>query len=121
MILKDNIDPAQQYEPQMIQTSSLVPEDYLKDGKDSHVFVFLPLHLYGRNFGYCILQECMDYIFNENLFYWVSELNAAIEHIKQNACIRKLNRKLAHMYMHDSVCVHKWCAHDVCVCTDVCG
>lgn len=103
LMFKENMDPAQQYEPQMIQTSSLVPEDYLKDGKDSHVFVFLPLHLYGRNFGYCILQECMDYIFNENLFYWVSELNAAIEHIKQNACIRKLNRKLAHMYMHDSL------------------
>ncbi len=87
----------------MIQTSKLVPANYLEDGKDSHVFVFLPLHLQGRNFGYCILQDCLKYIYDGNLFYWVSELNAAIEHIKQNSCIRKLNRKLEHMYMHDSL------------------
>ncbi|MDE7323486.1 MAG: GGDEF domain-containing protein [Lachnospiraceae bacterium] len=89
--------------PVMIQTSKLVPENYLEDGKNAHVFVFLPLHLQGRNFGYCILQDCLKYIYDGNLFYWVSELNAAIEHIKQNSCIRKLNRKLEHMYMHDSL------------------
>ena len=98
-MFQENTEPGS--EPVMIQTSRLVPDAYLQDGEDSHVFVFLPMHLHGRNFGYCILQDCMDYIFNGNLFYWISELNAAIEHIKQNACIRKLNKKLAHMYMHD--------------------
>ena len=98
-MFQENTEPGS--EPVMIQTSRLVPDTYLQDGEDSHVFVFLPMHLHGRNFGYCILQDCMDYIFNGNLFYWISELNAAIEHIKQNACIRKLNKKLAHMYMHD--------------------
>lgn len=99
LMFRENMQPGK--EPVMVQTSELVPEDYLKDGEDSHMFVFLPMHLHGRSFGYCILQDCMDYIFNGNLFYWISELNAAIEHIKQNSCIRRLNRKLEHMYMHD--------------------
>ena len=103
MMYREHMDPSKKYEPVMIPTSSLVPEEYLNDGQDSHVFVFLPMHLHGRNFGYCILQDCMDYIYSGNMFYWVSELNAAIEHIKQNACIRRLNRKLEHMYIHDSL------------------
>lgn len=103
LMYKEHMDPSKRCEPVRIPTAGLVPEEYLSDGQSSHVFVFLPLHLHGRNFGYCVLQDCMDYIFSGNLFYWVSELNAAIEHIKQNACIRRLNRKLAHMYMHDSL------------------
>ncbi len=103
LMYREHMDPCKKEDPVMIPTSMLVPEDYLKDGKEYHVFVFLPMHLHGRNFGYCILQNCMDYIFSGNLFYWVSVLNAAIEHIKQNACIRRLNKNLAHMYMHDSL------------------
>lgn len=103
LMYREHMDPAKKGEPLMMPTSKLVPDDYLEDGQDSHVFVFLPMHLHGRNFGYCILQDCLDYIYSGNLFYWVSELSAAIEHIKQNACIRGLNRKLAHMYMHDSL------------------
>jgi len=99
LMFKENMDPDR--EPVILQTAKLVPEEYLNDGEDSHVFVFLPLHLHGRNFGYCVLQDCIDYILDGNLFYWVSEINAAIEHIKQNSCIIGLNRKLEYMYIHD--------------------
>lgn len=99
MMFKEHMDP--DGKPVMLQTSKLVPDDYLENEKDAHIFIFLPMHLHGRNLGYCVLQDCIDYILDGNLFYWGSEINAAIEHIKQNTCIRRLNKKLGYMYMHD--------------------
>lgn len=51
-------------------------------------------------------MDCIDYILDGNLFYWVSEINAAIEHIKQNSCIIGLNRRLEYMYIHAPLTDH---------------
>lgn len=90
-------------EPIMLDTDRLVCDGYLNDGRDSHSFVFLPIHLRGRSYGYCMLEGCLDYIYDGNLFYWISVINAVIEHIRQNEHIRRLNQRLNRMYMQDSL------------------
>lgn len=61
----------------------------------------MPLHHNGRQFGYCVMENGIEYIENGSLYYWLSVLNTALETIRQSICIRELNKKLAHLYMYD--------------------
>lgn len=89
-------------EPFVIPTKMLFPEDFQKeDAKQS--MIFMPLHQKGRNFGYCVMEGHLDYIVDSNLYYLLSVINVALETIRQNRCIRQLNRKLEHLYLYDSM------------------
>lgn len=86
-----------------IETRKLIPKRFREDGKESHVLIFLPLHLKGKLFGYCIIEDNINFIKDENLFYLISMINVAMDNIRQNTYIRILNKKLSHMYMHDAM------------------
>ena len=85
------------------ETVRLLPEKWMDDSNDSHVYLFMPLHLNGIQYGYCVMGDHIDYIENENLFYWVSTMDLVIDHVRQNISIRMLNDRLSHMYIQDAM------------------
>ena len=87
----------------MIERAELIPEELRSDSRESEVFIFLPLHMNGIQYGYCVMEDHIDYIENENLFYWSSIIDLVIVHVRQNISIRMLNNKLSHMYMQDAM------------------
>lgn len=89
--------------PSVLETVKLVPEGFCEDTGEANILIFMPVHLNGRKFGYCIMGDNIDYIQNENLFYWISIINVVVNNIRQNISIRMLNKKLSHMYMHDAM------------------
>ncbi|MBO5155197.1 MAG: GGDEF domain-containing protein [Eubacterium sp.] len=89
--------------PRTFETKKLIPEDFCENAEESNIFIFMPLHLNGTKYGYCIMGENIDYIENENLFYWISIMNLVVDNVRQNISIRLLNKKLSHMYMQDAM------------------
>ena len=87
--------------PVSFVTSRLIPDGFLDEKEESHTIVFMPLHHNGRQFGYCVMENGIEYIENGSLYYWLSVLNTALETIRQSICIRELNKKLEHLYMYD--------------------
>lgn len=87
----------------MIERAELIPEELRSDSRESEVFIFLPLHMNGIQYGYCVMEDHIDYIENENLFYWSSIIDLVIVHVRQNISIRMLNNKLSQMYMQDAM------------------
>lgn len=87
--------------PVSFVTSKLIPDGFIDEKEKSHIIVFMPLHHNGRQFGYCVMENGIEYIENGSLYYWLSVLNTALETIRQSICIRELNKKLAHLYMYD--------------------
>ena len=85
------------------ETKKLIPDDFYEDEKQSNIFMFMPLHLNGTKYGYCIMEENIDYIENENLFYWISIMNLVVDNVRQNISIRLLNKKLSRMYIQDAM------------------
>lgn len=85
------------------ETVRLLPEKWMDDSDDSHVYLFMPLHLNGIQYGYCVMGDHIDYIENENLFYWISTMDLVIDHVRQNISIRMLNDRLSHMYIQDAM------------------
>ena len=57
----------------------------------------------GIKYVYCVLGDQIDYIENENLFYWISMMNLVVDNVRQNISIRLLNNKLSRMYMQDAM------------------
>lgn len=84
-----------------LATEKLIPDNFLDDGNESHTVIFMPLHHNGRQFGYCAMEDKISAIKNGSLYYWLSVLNTALDTIRQNMCIRELNRRLEHLYMYD--------------------
>lgn len=90
-------------EGEYVKTDSLIPDNFLDKEKHSHTVIFMPLHQNGRNFGYCAMEDNVHYIEDGNLYYWLSVINVALENIRQNICIRQLNKKLEYLYLFDSM------------------
>ena len=88
---------------EVLETVKLVPEELCGDANESEVFLFMPLHMHGIQYGYCVMGEHIDYIENENLFFWISIMDLVIVHVRQNISIRMLNNKLSRMYMQDAM------------------
>ena len=86
-----------------IETVRLLPEKWMDESDDSHVYLFMPLHLNGLQYGYCVMGDHIDFIENENLFYWISTMDLVIDHVRQNISIRMLNDRLSHMYIQDAM------------------
>lgn len=103
MVIAFHDQPVLENNPMRMPTSQLVPPGYLEDGKDSHTVFFIPLHLKGRLFGYCIAEDLIQTISENNLYFFVSNLNLAIENIRQNTYTYMLSRKFEQMYMYDAM------------------
>ncbi|WP_320881985.1 LacI family DNA-binding transcriptional regulator [Frisingicoccus sp.] len=84
-----------------LETVQLIPQNFCTS--ESDVFIFMPLHLNGIKYVYCVLGDQIDYIENENLFYWISMMNLVVDNVRQNISIRLLNNKLSRMYMQDAM------------------
>ena len=88
---------------EVFETVKLFPEEWRSNPDESLVLLFMPLHLNGIQYGYCVMEDRIDLIVNENLFYWTSIMNLVIDHVRQNISIRMLNDRLSHMYMQDAM------------------
>lgn len=100
-IILNSRDP--HMEERYVDTEKLLPNNFLDTDQNSHTVIFMPLHQNGRNFGYCVMEDHIRYIEDGNLYYWLSVINVALENIRQNICIRQLNKKLEHLYLFDSM------------------
>ena len=100
-IILNSRDP--HMEERYVDTEKLLPNNFLDTDQNSHTVIFTPLHQNGRNFGYCVMEDHIRYIEDGNLYYWLSVINVALENIRQNICIRQLNKKLKHLYLFDSM------------------
>lgn len=86
-----------------VETSALIPDGFADPEAASHVFVVMPVHMRGIHFGYCVMEEGLEHIVDGNLVYLLGVINSSLEHVRQNAYIRKINRQLRHMYMMDAL------------------
>lgn len=60
--------------PVSFVTSKLIPDGFIDEKEKSHIIVFMPLHHNGRQFGYCVMENGIEYIENGSLYYWLSVL-----------------------------------------------
>lgn len=103
MVVAFHNQPVFEEMPPVMPTSQLLPDGYLEDGKDSHTVFFLPLHLKGRLFGYCVAEDLIDMLADSDLFFFINNLNLAVEIIRQNAYTFMLSRKFEQMYLYDAM------------------
>lgn len=87
----------------LIDTTKLHPDDFIDDENKGHIFMVSPLHLRGVNFGYCVLEDGLDLVVNDNLFYLLGVFNSAIENVRQSDYIQRINERLKGMYLMDAM------------------
>lgn len=86
-----------------VDTESLIPDGFADPDAKSHVFIVMPLHMRGVNFGYSVMEDGLEHIMDGNLFYMLGVINASLESVRQSTYIRKINKKLNAMYMMDAM------------------
>lgn len=91
------------HEQTMVDSTALIPDGFIEDEGRGHVLIVSPLHLRGVNFGYCVIEDCLELVADDNLFYLLGVINSAIESVRQSDYIRRINEHLQSMYYMDAM------------------
>ena len=84
-----------------LSTGKLIPHPEVSDKQN--VYLFSPVHFREREIGYLILENC-DYLLNHQfLFETLNTFRTSIEALYGKLILRKKNRQLSQLYIHDSL------------------
>lgn len=73
------------------------------NSEDTHIYLFAPVHFREREIGYLILENC-DYLTRHQfLFETLNTFHTSIEALYEKLILRKKNRQLSQLYIHDSL------------------
>ncbi len=76
---------------------------YDEDSKESHVYVFLPLHILEKCLGYVMIKDNLRRIYEQTIYTWSRHMSQNLERVKQNICLEILNQKIREVSMTDAL------------------
>lgn len=94
---------SQERRPIIVDTVKILPDGFAEVEGRGHIFTVSPLHLRGVDFGYCVMEDGLDLVTDDNLFYLLGVVNSAIENVRQSDYIRRINERLQSMYLMDAM------------------
>ena len=84
-----------------LSSGTLIP--HIKDSGKQNFYLFSPVHFREREIGYLILENC-DYLLDHQfLFETLNTFRTAIEALYGKLLMRKKNKQLSQLYIHDSL------------------
>lgn len=86
----------------MFYVRDLVPEVVL-DETQSHLYLFLPLHVQDKNIGYVVFIDELHNVYNQTLYTWARHISQDLERVRQNILLEELNKKLTEVSMTDAL------------------
>ena len=84
-----------------LKDSVFLPQAEAKDSQN--IYQFCPLHFREREIGYMILENCDYLLEHQFLFETLNSLRTAIEALYARLILRKMNKQLSQLYIHDSL------------------
>ena len=84
-----------------LKDSVFLPQAEAKDSQN--IYQFCPLHFREREIGYLILENCDYLLEHQFLFETLNSLRTAIEALYARLILRKMNKQLSQLYIHDSL------------------
>lgn len=86
----------------MFYVRDLMPKTEL-DEKESHLYLFLPLHVQDKSIGYVVFIDEMKNLYNQTLYTWARHVSQDLEGVRQNIRLEELNKKLTEVSMTDAL------------------
>ncbi|MDP4089339.1 MAG: GGDEF domain-containing protein [Bacillota bacterium] len=86
-----------------LETAGLLPAEFIPEDGKSHTYFFSPNHCSGRNLGYCMIMDNLHIVKKQRLYNWITIVNIAMEGLRQNIKLIKMNEKMKELYRKDSV------------------
>ena len=84
-----------------LKDSIFLPQSEAKDIQN--IYQFCPLHFREREIGYLILENCDYLLEHQFLFEMLNSLRTSIEALYARLILRKINKQLSQLYIHDSL------------------
>nr|WP_295278731.1 GGDEF domain-containing protein [uncultured Blautia sp.] len=84
-----------------LKDSVFLPQSEAKDTQN--IYQFCPLHFREREIGYLILENCDYLLEHQFLFETLNSLRTSIEALYARLILRKINKQLSQLYIHDSL------------------
>lgn len=83
------------------ESHSLIPEGFLTDDEQCHIYLFSPCHCSGKNYGYCVIIDNLEIVRENLLSDWMLALDNAVENLRQSLSLQIMNKKLNELYRRD--------------------
>ena len=83
-----------------LSKGNLLPES--SDSNIQNVYFFAPVHFREREIGYLVLENCDYLLTHQFLFETLNTFRTAIEALYGKLILRKKNKQLSQLYIHDS-------------------
>lgn len=84
-----------------LSTGKLLPE--VSESDIPNVYFFAPVHFREREIGYLVLENCDYLLTHQFLFETLNTFRTSIEALYGKLILRKKNRQLSQLYIHDSL------------------
>ncbi len=84
-----------------LSKGTLLPEN--SDSSIQNVYFFAPVHFREREIGYLVLENCDYLLTHQFLFETLNTFRTAIEALYGKLILRKKNKQLSQLYIHDSL------------------
>ena len=84
-----------------LSTGKLLPE--VSESDIPNVYFFVPVHFRKREIGYLVLENCDYLLTHQFLFETLNTFRTSIEALYGKLILRKKNRQLSQLYIHDSL------------------
>ena len=84
-----------------LSKGNLLPES--SDSNIQNVYFFAPVHFREREIGYLVLENCDYLLTHQFLFETLNTFRTAIEALYGKLILRKKNKQLSQLYIHDSL------------------
>lgn len=86
----------------MFYVRDLMPRLQL-DEMESHLYLFIPLHVQDKNIGYVIFVDELHNVYDQTLYTWSRHISQDLERVRQNIRLEELNKKLTEVSMTDAL------------------
>ena len=86
----------------MFSSKQLMPE-YEEDTKESHLFIFVPLHTGESTVGYAVFKDDPRRLYDQTLYTWTRHVSQDLERVRQNIRMEVMNQKLAEVSRTDAL------------------
>ena len=88
--------------PVMFPSEELLP-DYDGETAESHIYLFIPLHVEDRITGYAMFIDELSKVYDKTLYTWTKHVSQDLERVRQNIRLDELNKKLIEVSMTDAL------------------
>ncbi len=90
------------YKRTLIDASALFPE-YDPEGKETKMFILLPLHGEEGCYGYTVFCNEIDMLYDYTLYSWIRHMNMNMRHIRRGIVMNQMNTTLEKLSVTDAL------------------